>query len=106
MYLSLCLCSFVVFSFYSAVLTSLMTLNDAGISINSFDDVIRLDLKMLSMATTAETNVLINSKPGTALHKVMGPFFLETVRVKSISDLLRTDGRPSQDPSSQYRSNC
>ncbi len=69
-YLTITLCSTMVFAFYSGVLTSLMTVTPAGNSITSLADVLEKDLQMIVLEYSSLHSVLVNSKPDSALHKI------------------------------------
>ena len=70
LYLVTGLSGFVLFSFYSAILTSLMAATAPPIEIESLWDVLRLDLDVLVFENTAQETVLKLADEGTVLNLI------------------------------------
>ncbi len=65
-----CLAGFVLFAFYTGVLTSLMTATPAGVDIHSFQDILDKDYQPMVLGESADSLTMQNSPPGTVLHRI------------------------------------
>ena len=65
-----CLFGIVWFSTYEADLTTKMTVRDAPLSINSFEDVYQSDYKLMSVSGTSYNNFLQLAKEGSTINKL------------------------------------
>eukprot|EP00095_Tigriopus_kingsejongensis_P001288 maker-scaffold359_size197282-snap-gene-0.29 protein:Tk01288 transcript:maker-scaffold359_size197282-snap-gene-0.29-mRNA-1 annotation:"hypothetical protein" len=81
--------SFVVFSFYTALLTSTMTVKSDGHHITNFEDVPRLGYELLVMKSSFFESTLKLAQPGTLLYKLWRSAKEDTVEFQTIFDALR-----------------
>ena len=70
LYLTVGLCTYVIFALYSADLTTMMTVGSHEPSIKSFSDVIKYDFNVMTHKATSWHGILKKSLPGTAMSQV------------------------------------
>ena len=70
LYLTVGLCTYVIFSLYSADLTTMMTVGSHEPSIKSFGDVMKYDYNVITNGATSWHGILKAALPGTAMSQV------------------------------------
>ena len=95
LHLTVGLCTYLIFSHYSADLTTMMTVGSHEPSIKSFSDVIKYDYDVITYKATSWHGILKTALPGTAMSQVYNEkmdgnpnYILEGIKASEATDML------------------